>query len=573
VFILWVAAAILLIAVAVVLPGLSARAQDKSIDKYTQAIAKNPKDPIAYYERGCAYYEKVTLADNKAMNDWSEAIRLDPKYLAAYIARGDAYAEGVEYEKAIVDFSHAIDLDPQNAALYCKRANAATALERYGKAAKDYNKAIADYSTAIKIDSKNAEYYRLRGIAYEYTKLHQKAIDDFQLAVSLDPRMNEKYKALFAEPYGNRAVEYLVLKQYDRAIENLNKAISLDPGEVDFYYNRGIAYEELGQQQKAKDDFVTAWKNETIQDGDKIEDYTNFRWTLLNDYTRIYNQRQWDFNDYQYRPIADGLQILQGNKQENKPVFSAKVNQNNSYWLVIPFAGVKKIATAGKLAYWDYSQLKPAKTPAIRMDKSLPPMLIIGHHPEGAHPPADYKLFALGNEFKKIAELNSSNNAGSGNYYFVDFYGNGYCAAVGNDNVFAYWHAAYCDSPQATIILRLEKDKFVLAEDLMKSPPPDEQYIASLVKQTKIESLSSEGQINLSPLKSTIWSNMIQLIYSGNGNLAWKYLDKVWPNGKTGSYQDDSNHKLITKAQFVKDFKKQLSTSQYWSDLKHLNGW
>jgi hypothetical protein len=45
---------------------------------------------------------------------------------------------------------------------------------------------------------------------------------------------------------------------------------------------------------------------------------------------------------------------------------------------------------------------------------------------------------------------------------------------------------------------------------------------------------------------------MLDLIYTGREGLAWQYLDLVWPSQKKG------------KAIFVKDFKEQLSKSQFW---------
>jgi len=49
------------------------------------------------------------------------------------------------------------------------------------------------------------------------------------------------------------------------------------------------------------------------------------------------------------------------------------------------------------------------------------------------------------------------------------------------------------------------------------------------------------------------WGRMLDLIYTGHEDLAWKYFDEVWPPSKLG------------QALFVRDFKKQLSESRYWS--------
>jgi Tfp pilus assembly protein PilF len=46
--------------------------------------------------------------------------------------------------------------------------------------------------------------------------------------------------------------------QHQRAIDDLDKAIRLDPQYEDAYYNRGIAYRNLGQQKIADRDFARA---------------------------------------------------------------------------------------------------------------------------------------------------------------------------------------------------------------------------------------------------------------------------------------------------------------------------
>lgn len=48
------------------------------------------------------------------------------------------------------------------------------------------------------------------------------------------------------------------------------------------------------------------------------------------------------------------------------------------------------------------------------------------------------------------------------------------------------------------------------------------------------------------------WGPMLDLIYTGNEELAWQFLDLVWPPQKQG------------KTLFIRDFKKQLSESEYW---------
>ena len=51
---------------------------------------------------------------------------------------------------------------------------------------------------------------------------------------------------------------YYKLGQYALAVEEFTKAIDLDPKCVEAYENRGITYDDLGEQEKAQADFAKA---------------------------------------------------------------------------------------------------------------------------------------------------------------------------------------------------------------------------------------------------------------------------------------------------------------------------
>ena len=58
--------------------------------------------------------------------------------------------------------------------------------------------------------------------------------------------------------------------------------------------------------------------------------------------------------------------------------------------------------------------------------------------------------------------------------------------------------------------------------------------------------------MNDSEFEAVFWDTMLDLIYTGHEELAWQYLDMVWPTRKLG------------KEIFIKDFKDQLAQSRFW---------
>ena len=57
-------------------------------------------------------------------------------------------------------------------------------------------------------------------------------------------------KSDFAEAYNNRGAAYIEKGNYDKAIQNFDKVIQIEPNNAEVYSNRGVAYD-------GKDEFDT----------------------------------------------------------------------------------------------------------------------------------------------------------------------------------------------------------------------------------------------------------------------------------------------------------------------------
>ncbi|OPX83652.1 MAG: TPR repeat-containing protein YrrB [Pelotomaculum sp. PtaB.Bin104] len=78
-----------------------------------------------------------------------------------------------------------------------------------------------------------------------------------------EQNISEATKAIALNPadpkaYNNRGDAYLDLGQYEKAITDYSKAIELDPESAEAYLKRGLAYGKLGQYKKAITDYSRA---------------------------------------------------------------------------------------------------------------------------------------------------------------------------------------------------------------------------------------------------------------------------------------------------------------------------
>jgi len=104
----------------------------------------------------------------------------------------------------------------------------------------EFKKAVGHFDAAVTIVPDYGNAYYNRGIASIALGRYQPAIDDFTRAIGLD-----KYNA--ANAYDNRGTVFYALGRFREAIEDYNRAISLKPDDTEAYYNRALAYLQLGE--------------------------------------------------------------------------------------------------------------------------------------------------------------------------------------------------------------------------------------------------------------------------------------------------------------------------------------
>ena len=194
------------------------------------------------------------------------------------------------------------------------------------------------------------------------------------------------------------------------------------------------------------------------------------------------------------------------------------------------------------------------------------PDLILLDYTGGAHCCHQYSILSLGKTFKKIADIDGKDSQ----VLFKDINGDGVFELALADATFAYWNTAFSESPLPKVVLQFQDGKYALARGLMSAPPPLPAMLAARLKAVRSEMRPSADNPAALTIAPALWNFMLDLIYSGNGDLAWKVFDQAWPDGAQGWCPDSGE---ITKEEFLSNFRKQLAESPYWLGIKELNHW
>jgi len=183
------------------------------------------------------------------------------------------------------------------------------------------------------------------------------------------------------------------------------------------------------------------------------------------------------------------------------------------------------------------------------------PNMIVTNWSGGAHCCFVHFVFELEPALKLVARLDD----GDGDLaHFADLDGNGHYYYVGNDWTFAYWNASFAASPAPLVVLRFVEDGqgggYHLAMDKMQRPAPTPEEWKKEIGAAS--DAFSENSGFGDGIGSELWSNMLNLIYTGHSELAWKLFDEAWPAHRQG------------KITFLSGFCSQLKTSAYWPELE-----
>ena len=191
------------------------------------------------------------------------------------------------------------------------------------------------------------------------------------------------------------------------------------------------------------------------------------------------------------------------------------------------------------------------------------PDVVISEWSGGANCCLTLHIFEIGSTFRKIGSIPAMYGDAGPHFAHVDTDSKAKGLQVQiSDWTFANWHSDFADSPAPKVILRYSESDgtYRVSPDLMRSPVPAvsdlDARIAEIHNHKNNAKSNSWPAADVSP---TLWSTMLDLIYSGHAGDAWKFLDKAWPP------------KIAGKEAFARDFRAQLAKSPYWSAVVAAN--
>ncbi|MEO0312351.1 MAG: hypothetical protein RIQ89_2008 [Bacteroidota bacterium] len=171
---------------------------------------------------------------------WTDVINQYPTVETAYKNRGNFLANTNRLNEALADYKTLVGLKTKDQSVYSNMGNI------YGLL-KQYDLALATYSQSIAMDTTVPDPYINRGITYNMMGNFPLAIIDFKRALAIKPDYN------FAKV--NLAYALLNAKQYSDAVIIYTALISNEAGQMSHYLNRGVAYFNNKEIEKAINDF------------------------------------------------------------------------------------------------------------------------------------------------------------------------------------------------------------------------------------------------------------------------------------------------------------------------------
>ena len=250
---------------------------EAAIAAFEAATKSDPQFALGYAEIGEAYRLRYQVDKNsqwiaEVTANCNRALQLDNHLPVAYVTLGQLHAKLGKYDLAQQEFQQALSLDPNDASAEVGLASNYAAVGRNADAEAAYKRAIA-----LRPDDWDA--YNSLGLFYDAQGKYPQAIAELEKAIRLTPDNPQLYfnlgafyidggdpknwsaaeaalkKSLALGPsypaYANLGYLYQEEKRYAESAEMTRKALQLNDRNYLVWDNLKIAYEWLGEKDKA----------------------------------------------------------------------------------------------------------------------------------------------------------------------------------------------------------------------------------------------------------------------------------------------------------------------------------
>ena len=244
---------------------------EDAVAQFTSAIGVEPSNTDYYVARGSAY--EMLAKHNEAYADYEKALVFDQKNVDVIISLGAVCNKMGKYDEALKILNRASGLDKRNGSIYPEKVTTLMGLEKYDQALKVSDTALLFKETAKILFDRGQIYVKLNNDVlarkeFEKSLSKDKAYADSRLALAdIMLRAGDKAGALAqcntvitaddrnTDAYLMRSKIYVSNLDFPKAIDDISKNILIAPDKPEFYYTRGLYYQQFNQHTNAINDF------------------------------------------------------------------------------------------------------------------------------------------------------------------------------------------------------------------------------------------------------------------------------------------------------------------------------
>lgn len=320
-------------------------------------------------------------------------------------------------------------------------------------------------------------------------------VDSLPIASYEPVRYSIRHKRIFKDSSIEYRTDSIIFRDYDIVVHHF--------GQVNYYSGKEIVYDDFNHLE------------------------------ILKDKKRIYIMDSASFNER-----LKIFLIYRKNKTRGAPDFSTR----------------NKIVTFNDLFdAWNKGNVEQIELDTIKYFlTSDPPKLILWGDTKGMHCCKQLFIYELGEKFREIARIEAAHldfSNGDRPLMLHDLDNDSVPEITFYDPSWRYWNnSAGYEAPYFKTILKYSEGEYHLYKEKMFKPLPSKQKYDEMVRKCQRLGESVNNT-------STLWSYMLELIYSGHFNNAIEFLNEAWPKEIEG------------KEKFFRDFMDNLYYVQYGNEL------